>query len=162
MSRCENGYALKRGTSQPVTVRRLKEKKNPNSSVCAELSKQTGRRSSLVSSQIYFFFPSLCLFDLRAHQPGALGLDFSKSSAPGVLPSAVCALTLFPRAQEAKDLGLSEGVRWKELRRRSSGRASERASHRPHRLTADVTAEWRKTEPFPLRPPLPREAGPRT
>lgn len=164
MSRCENGYALKRGTSQPVTVRRLKEKKkNPNSSVCAELSKQTGRRSSLVSSQIYFFFPSLCLFDLRAHQPGALGLDFSKSSAPGVLPSAVCALTLFPRLRKRRISALARELGGKNCAAARAGeRASEQASHRPHRLTADVTAEWRKTEPFPLRPPLPREARPRT
>ena len=51
------------------------------SSVCAGLWKQTAclcSVSSLVSSQIHFFFPSLCLFDLQAFQPWA-ELDFSKT-----------------------------------------------------------------------------------
>lgn len=72
-------------------------------------------------------------------------MDFSKSSAPR--GSAICGLRSdpFSTAQEAKDLGLSREL-GKELHRRWSERASHRP-HRPHRLTADVTAEWRKTEP---------------
>lgn len=105
--------------------------------VCAGLWKQTAclcSVSSRVSSQIHFFFPSLCLFDLWALQPWA-ELDFSKAQ-PGF-----CHLWLvlwpFSVAQEVKDLSPS-GV-WGKNRDAAS------LSVLPTDwLSVDMTAVWGK------------------
>lgn len=105
--------------------------------VCAGSWKQTAclcSVSSLVSSQIHFFFPSFCLFDLLALQPWA-ELDFSKAQP------WFCHLWLvlwpFSMAQEVKDLSPS-GVQGKNC-------VGARLNVLPTDwLTVDMTAGWGK------------------
>lgn len=126
MSRCENGYALKRGTSQPVTVRRLKEKKKSKFQRVHRVVKTNGPSLLPRFQPDLFLFPLSLPFRPPSSPTRGSGLGFLQKLSPR--GSAICGLCSdpFSTAQEAKDLGLSEGVRWKELRRRSSGRASER------------------------------------
>lgn len=90
--------------SRSVKQQRFRSNSNQYVPVCAGLWKKNAclcSVSSLISIQIYFFFPSLCLFDLLALHPWA-ELDFSKAQ-PGFWHLWLV-LWPFSVAQEVRDL----------------------------------------------------------
>lgn len=150
MSRCESRYAL--GTSQSITVWRLKQKKGKkNLQIPACLQSCENKRCVVPPSfpARSISFSSRCAWwTWELTNPGLWARFLRELSPRG--PAAICGLRSdpFSTAQEAKDLGLSGESGGKNC---TAAGASERASVRPppltSRLTADVTAEWRKTEP---------------